>query len=139
MIGWTLYAAVLIAGIGNAVLRFAPAQLRRAAIVLVVLCLLLRAYRVQRFRMGGATILGQQTIRAVKADLDRQGVNLPHGATVISIGDPFAGTYDLLFLLRLYARDPTLEVEHAEADDSSYGLVLKWSGAHLTGFTNRRR
>ena len=82
--------------------------------------------------MGGPAILGQQIIRTVLKDLNAKGVTIPSRERVLVIEDPFgAQGYDMLMLLRLYARDPALEVDHASADDGRHRVVLQFSGRRL--------
>jgi hypothetical protein len=142
MIGWSLYAGSLIAVVTARALknvRFARAlSLGHAAVFLLTLCLLLRAYRVQRLRMGGPSLLGQQSIRRMVAELDRHAVKLPIHARGITIQDPFSLEYETLLLLRLYAHDPTLQLDYANADDCRHDFVLRWVGQGLVDFRSPR-
>lgn len=130
--GWSLYAAVLLASLRDAVVFAAKStravEIRKAALFLVVLLLLLRAYRVQRLRMYGELTLGQPVIRSVLGELDRLHTSLPRGARLLVIRDPLPHPYELLMLLRLYFHDNTLELDHGP---SSHQYVMVWCGTKL--------
>jgi hypothetical protein len=131
--GWCLYAAIGLASLGRLSLHRQSPMLRQTAIFLLTLALLWRAHRIQRLRMGGPAILGQQIIRAVLEDLNSKRVLIPSGARVLVIQDPFgAQGYDMLMLLRLYAHDPALEVDRGAADDTRHSVILQFSGPRLT-------
>src|SRR5689334_14931604 len=119
--GWSLYAAALFVAIRDALFSFRqPAGTtpwRQMALFLIVLALLLRAYRVQRLRTYGELTLGQPGIRSLLAGLDRLDPKFPHGARVLVVNDPLPHPYEFLLLLRLYCRDNTLEVDHGSAND----------------------
>jgi hypothetical protein len=138
MIGWSLYAASLIAAVTKLALRklrFDRAvSLWHATAFLLTLCLLLRAYRVQRLRMGGPSLLGQQSIRTMVAELDQRAVKLPIHARGITIQDPFSPEYETLLLLRLYVHDPTLQLDYASTDDCRHDFALRWRGQALVDF-----
>jgi len=129
LVGWSLYAAALLASIREllfssrtplAVVRFA-----QCALFLLVLMGLLRAYRVQRLRMYGETTLAQPAIRSVLTQLDKLHPALPHGARVLALNDPLPQKYDLLCLLRLYFHDATLQVDQVSSDDG-HEYVMAW-------------
>ena len=125
-----MYVAVAAAWLGRATLSRQSASLRHSVTFILTLVLLCRAHRIQRLRMGGPAILGQQIIRTVLKDLNAKGVTIPGQERVLVIEDPFSGQgYDMLMLLRLYARDPALEVDHASADDGRHRVVLQFSRA----------
>ena len=67
------------------------------------------------------------------AEFDRHAIKLPAHARRITILDPFSPYYETLLLLRLYAHDPTLQLDHARADDCR-DFALQWSGRVLTDF-----
>jgi hypothetical protein len=138
MIGWSLYAASLIAVVTTEILRNVrlarTPSLGHAAMFLLTLCLLLRAYRVQALRMGGPSLLGQQAIQAMVAEFDRHAVKLPTHARGITIQDPFSPDYETLLLLRLYAHDPTLQLDYARADDCRHDFALQWIDRSLVDF-----
>jgi hypothetical protein len=130
--GWCLYAAIGLACLGRAALHRQPAILRQAAIFLLTLALLWRVHRIQRLRMGGPAILGQQIIRTVLDDLNSKHVLIPTGARVLVIQDPFgAQGYDMLMFLRLYTGDPTLDVDRGSTDDGQHAAVLQFNGRSL--------
>ena len=130
--GWCLYAAIGLAALSRAVLHRQPVILRQAAIFLLTLALLWRAHRIQRLRMGGPAILGQQIIRTVLEDLNSKRVRIPSGARGLVVQDPFgAQRYDMLMLLRLYSGDSTVDVDRAAADDTRHSVVLQFSGPRL--------
>lgn len=132
MIGWSLYAASVIEMVTRLVLK--RVKFVHAAVFLLILCLLFRAYRVQRLRMGGPSLLGQSSIRMTVAELDRHAVRVPTHARGITIQDPFSPEYETLLLLRLYAHDVTLQLDYARADDCRHDFVLRWSGRKLVEF-----
>jgi hypothetical protein len=129
MIGWSLYLASLIALVTAPISK--KVNFAHATVFLLTLCLLLRAYRVQRLRMGGPLLLGQQSIRTMAEELDRQAVHLPLHARGITIQDPLSPEYETLLLLRLYTHDPTLQLDYAAVDDCRHDFVLRWSGQTL--------
>jgi hypothetical protein len=130
--GWTMYIALLLVRMRQRVHARAHGTVYAAITFAVVLLLLLRAHRIQRHRMGGPEILGQQGIKSVVTDLDRHSVRFPPSARVLAVNDPFSGEgYTLVILLRLYANDKSLDVHHARTDDCSYPVSLEWSGKQL--------
>jgi hypothetical protein len=130
--GWSLYAAVLLVSLRDAVVFAAKStlavEIRKVAFFLLVLVLLLRAYRIQRLRMYGDLTLGQPVIRSVLGELDRLHPSLPPGARLLVIRDPLPHPYELLLLLRLYFHDSTLELDQGP---SSHQYVMVWCGTKL--------
>ena len=136
LLGLTTYAAIVLAGIAESVIRqeisFRGIRFRELLIFLVVLVLLLRAHRVQRHNMAATAICGQPLVRATLTELQQQHVRFPRGARVLAIHDPFrAGGYDLLLMLWLYSHDPALKVDHADVDDNRHDVVMRWTGMRL--------
>lgn len=133
--GWSLYAAALFVAIRDALLYFRrPAGTtlwRQIALFLIVLVLLLRAYRVQRLRTYGDLTLGQPAIRSLLAGLDQLNPKFPRGARVLVVNDPLPHPYEFLLLLRLYCRDGTLEVDRGNVNDGRHQYVLVWCGSSL--------
>jgi hypothetical protein len=132
LVGWSFYAAALLVSLRNAVVSsgksIGAAQMRKAALFLLVLVLLLRTYRIQRLRMYGELTLGQPVIRLVLGELDRLHTSLPRGARLLVIKDPLPYPYELLLLLRLYFHDSTLELDQG---NSGYQYVMVWCGTTL--------
>ena len=106
-------------------------QVRQIALFLLVLALLLRAYRVQRLRMYCELTLAQPAIRSVLGQLDRLHPRLPRGTRLLAINDPLPHRYELLLLLRLYFRDGALEVDHETSNDGRHQYVIVWCGTTL--------
>ncbi len=133
--GWSLYAAALLVALRDVVLRSrklaGTALWRQFALFLLVLVLLLRAYRVQRLRMYGELTLGQPVIRSLLAGLDRLNPKFPHGTRILVVNDPLPHPYEFLLLLRLYCGDRTLEVDHGNANDGRHQYVMVWCGSAL--------
>ena len=133
--GWSFYAAGLLVSLRDAVISsrksIGAAQVRQIALFLLVLVLLLRAYRVQRLRMYGELTLGQPAIRSVLGQLDRLHPRLPRGTRLLAINDPLPHRYELLLLLRLYFRDGALEVDHETSNDGRHQYVIVWCGTTL--------
>ncbi len=132
--GWSLYAAALLVSLRDILLRAGKpgaAQWRQAALFLIVLVLLLRAYRVQRLRMYGELTLAQPVIRTLLAGLDHLQPKFPHGARVLVVNDPLPHPYEFLLLLRLYCRDNTLEVDRGDVNDGHHQYVMVWCGNAL--------
>jgi hypothetical protein len=121
--GWSLYAAALLVSLRDALVSsrrsIGTVQVRQIALFLLVLVMLLRAYRVQRLRMYGELTLGQPVIQSVLGQLDRLHPSLPRGARLLAINDPLPHPYELLLLLRLYFRDSTLEMDHGNSNDAA--------------------
>lgn len=137
--GWTIYIASLVVQLRIKLFGRSQSEVYRFVTLFAVLCLLLRAHRIQRDRMGGPEILGQAMIRHVAADLEQHHPVFPRGARVLAVNDPFtAARFDLVLLLRLYAHDPHLNVDHAAADDCTYDVVLQWNGTKLEPIRNKR-
>jgi len=67
---------------------------------------------------------GQPVIRSVLGQLERLHPNLPKGSRVLAINDPLPHPNELLFLLRLYFRDQTLEVDQGTSNNGRHGYVL---------------
>jgi len=132
LVGWSFYAAALLVSLREAVVSsgksIGHAQMRKVAFFLLVLVLLLRAYRIQRLRMYGELTLAQPVIRSVLGELDRLHASLPRGARLLVVNDPLPHPYELLLLLRLYFHDPTLELDHGL---SSHQYVMIWCGTKL--------
>jgi hypothetical protein len=133
--GWSLYAAALFVAIRDALLSFLKrtetAPWRQIALFLIVLVLLLRAYRVQRLRMYGELTLGQPVIRSLLAGLDQLRPKFPHGTRVLVVNDPLPHPYEFLLLLRLYCRDNTLDVDRGKVNDGHHQYVMVWCGSAL--------
>jgi len=138
LVGWSLYAAALLVSLRDLVVSssrsIGAVQVRQVVLFVLVLVLLLRAYRVQRLRMYGELTLGQPVIRSTLAELDRLHPNLPRGTRLLAIHDPLPHPYELLLLLRLYFRDRTLEVDHGNANDGRHAYVMIWCGTKLCVF-----
>jgi hypothetical protein len=135
--GWTLYIAIVLVLLRTKILGRLERPVYGLLTFLAVLCLLLRAHRIQRQRMGGPELLGQAVIRRVAQDLDRHHVVFPQGERVLVVNDPFTPQrYELLLLLRLYADDPSLEVDNAPTDDCTYQIMLRWDGSRLDRVRN---
>jgi hypothetical protein len=135
LVGWSLYVAALLVAIRDALFSSwkssGAVRFRQCALFLLVLLLLMRAYRVQRLRMYGDTTLGQPVIRSVLGQLDRLHPALPPGARLLVINDPLPHEYELLLLLRLYFHDDTLQVDHGKANDGGHQYVMEWCGTEL--------
>src|SRR5258708_2343507 len=113
--GWTLYIAILVLQLRTKVFGRSESAVYGYVTLLVILCLLLRAHRIQRHRMGGPEVLGQTLIRHVVKDQCSSGTeqswNGLETGGVDRIG-PFCGDA-LVFdasgirstLLRLFAGD----------------------------------
>jgi hypothetical protein len=133
--GWSLYGAALLVALRDILLPSrklaGTTQWRQVALFLVVLVLLLRAYRVQRLRMYGELTLAQPAIRSLLAGLDQLHPKFPRGARVLVINDPLPHPYEFLLLLRLYCRDNTLEVDRGNANDGHHQYVMVWRGSAL--------
>jgi hypothetical protein len=133
--GWSWYVATLLVFLRDvavsAVKSIGGAKVRQVALFVLVLLLLLRAYRVQRLRMYGQLTLGQPVIRSVLGELDRLHPKLSRGTRLLAVNDPLPHPYELLLLLRLYFRDNTLEVDHSGTDDGRHTNVLVWCGTTL--------
>jgi hypothetical protein len=134
--GWALYAAALLVSLRDALIpsrnSIGAVQVRQLALFLLVLILLLRAYRVQRLRTYGELTLGQPVIRSVLGQLDRLHPRLPRGTRLLAINDPFLPQqFELLLLLRLYFRDDMLEVDHGNSNDGRHRYVIVWCGTTL--------
>ena len=138
---WTLYLAALIVELRDRLLRRPRTTIAATATFLIALLLLLRAHRIQRHRMGGTDLLGQPLIRRVTTNLSARHPVFPKGARVVAVNDPFTpDPYELVLLLRLYANDPTITVDHASQPNAAQRHPdLEWSGSLLmSGGTHRR-
>jgi len=128
--GWSLYTAALFVALRDALLSFLKrtetAPWRQIALFLIVLVLLLRAYRVQRLRMYGELTLAQPVIRSLLAGLDQLQPKFPHGTRVLVVNDPLPHPFEFLLLLRLYCRDNTLEVDRGNVNDRHHRYVMVW-------------
>ncbi len=66
----------------------------------------------ERTNLEGGNVELQQVVRSMTLQLSELHPTLPKGARVLFLSDPFEGRdYDTLFLLRLYYKDRTLEVD----------------------------
>ncbi len=130
---WTLYAASLLVALRDRIsarpVPFAGIDLRQIGLVILVFLLLLRAHRIERWRMGGSTEFGQPRIAYIVTALDRGHPLVPRGSTVLAVNDPYpTGEFGLILLMRLYFRDGTLAVDHADEDSCRYPHVIAWCG-----------
>ena len=132
LVGWSLYAAALLVSLRDTVVSSGKTiealQPRQIALFVLVLVLLLEAYRVQRLRMYGELTLGQPVIRSVLGELERLHTSLPRGARLLVVNDPLPHRYELLLLLRLYFHDSTIELDQGY---SAHQYVMIWCGTNL--------
>jgi hypothetical protein len=87
LVGWSLYAAASLVSLRDAVFSstksIGTVQMRHVALFVLVLVLLLRAYRVQRLHMYGELTLGQPVIRSTLAELNRLHTSIPRGTSAL--------------------------------------------------------
>lgn len=90
---WALYLAVFLVLMRDRIVAqpvmFVSVDIRRLVLIPAVFLLLIRAHRVERIRMGGATELGQPLIASITSALDRNHPDGPRGSTVLAVNDPY--------------------------------------------------
>lgn len=128
---WALYAALFLVWLRDRIvarpMMLASIDGRRLILAAIVFLLLIRAHRVERTRMGGATELGQPLIASILDALHRNHPDAPRGSTVLAVNDPYPrDQFGLVLLLRLYFRDINLQLDHADEDRCGYARVIEW-------------
>jgi hypothetical protein len=132
MVGWVLYAATALVMLRQKVARKVPT----AALFLVLALALFPLHtRESRKSMQVFTSAALPTTEAI-AGLQRIRPVVPRGAHLYFQSDPFpARTFSLLFLVRLFYRDLTIQVARAKDGDQlqtrNYDAVFRWDPGTL--------
>jgi hypothetical protein len=131
MVGWTLYAATGLALLRQ---RFAARIPPAALFLLVALALAPLHSRESRKSMQVFTSADLPTTETI-AQLQRVEPTIRHGAHVYFENDPFPPkTYSLVFLVRLFYHDLTIEAARAKDGDpreGHYDAVFRWEEGKL--------
>ncbi|MFN7933586.1 MAG: hypothetical protein U0R19_09675 [Bryobacteraceae bacterium] len=132
--------ALLVTAVGADLLsRFPtiPHRWQNAGLFLVLLAMGTYHYKQKRHYLP-AIHSGQALTWRTIQQLDRAGLQLPKGARVLFLNDPFTD-WDMVFITQLYFRDPTLHVDLARKMDPKptaeqlrgYDAVLQFEAGRI--------
>ncbi|MBL8174581.1 MAG: hypothetical protein JNK48_07925 [Bryobacterales bacterium] len=134
--GWMMLLTAIAADILG---RFPPIprNWQRAAAVVALITLGWHHYNGKRHVMPSIHRGQQLTWRTIQ-QVDNAGISLPKGARVLVLNDPFQD-WDMVFILQLYYRDPTLHVDLARKMEPKpsagqlreYDAVLQFEAGRL--------
>jgi hypothetical protein len=131
--GWAIYAAVVLVGCRDALLRLlrrpelSASTAARVGLAAVVLVALVRAHRVQRTWTVPCRVGSQQTFQALTNRLDALGKRPAPGSRILLVNEPFHD-YTMEFFTRLYFRDRTLQVARAPSSEPAALVIEHDSG-----------
>jgi hypothetical protein len=138
MVGWALYAATVLVMLRQKVGRAVPAWLLFLAVALALGPLHARESKKTMQIFSSADLPTTEMM----AELQRVQPALPKGARLFFESDPFpAKTFDLVFLVRLFYNDLTVQVDRAldgAARDGRYEAVFRWEGGKLLRIADPR-
>jgi hypothetical protein len=132
MVGWTLYAATSLVMLRKKLAHTVPPAALFLAIALALAPLHTSESRKSMQVFTSADLPTSEMI----AGLQRIQPHLPRGAHLYFQSDPFpAHTFSLVFLVRLFYHDLTIQVARAKDGEESlgrdYDAVFRWDGGTL--------
>ncbi len=146
--GWAIYAAALIQTLFHKLLP-SPSKFRAFATAVLFLtlgALVAVAHNRQRAYTFSGNAGSDQTIKQFVTQFAVLDPHLPPGSRTLFLNDPFAAnTWTPVFLLRLYFRDPSLEIQRVKIRGdqdviavSSYDFVFDYRGDQLVLVSSHR-
>ncbi|MBI2820555.1 MAG: hypothetical protein HYX73_11295, partial [Acidobacteria bacterium] len=115
-------------------------------IFLLLACVLGIAHRPESLKTLAHFRSVQPPVREMTAELDRELPTVPARSRILFLDDPFpAGDYSLLFLVRLFYDDLSLEIGRRKSgalppeDDQPYDFAFTFSNNRLTSVSVPRR
>ncbi len=132
MLGWALYLATGLEMLRSRFAKWMPPAVLFVAVALALAPLHTRESRKSMKVFSSADLPTTETI----AQLQRVQPSLPRGAHLFFASDPFPPkTFSLVFLVRLFYHDLTVEVSRAKdgdaADSRPFDAVFRWENGKL--------